>query len=791
MSSFVYPPAPLTRQQEKAELQHLNDRFTEYVNKVRKAREEANQIDSTSLLNAIKNLEEEVNVIKGLYERELEKLRRELEALGPEKQKFEVLAQKNGALATELQDRYVVEQQRSRGLQDELGNLQNIVAKKDLENNRLRMEGEDFANKLINLQKEYDGLLKDYEDISRRLEKEQLARGEAQDAYANLQKKLDFQNQVHAEELGEMKSRLDDKAQQILQLEARVRELAQTDNTLHELLARVRDAAAAELQKYKDESEAQYSKNLHELRVQMDQDAANIARLADENKRLCGEAEDYNREINSLQNKNRTLDQNNADLMENLEQERQKSSVHIRALEDKLKEVQDTLIYKLQELGSGKEPPIRAEIESLKVLVEDEENKLRNMMRGGATNVSVPPINTTGMSTSLTAQLRPPMAYSSVARSTGSLPLGKYANTTGFSTSITSRAPPRPASVPAPTSSMGQGKDYFDSMFGDLKKETLFYPKLHPKSSPPKFTATTHDYTTATASSTGPIKILEVNGDGRFVRLFNSSANHDEEFGGYMIQQNVGGHPVAVYRFPPRTRFRAGSTVTVWAASGMGQHNPPTDFLWKEQHKWGTGPECTTILCKPTGQAIAWTTAAHRFTKNAISFDARSEDSSDNGESNPNPEVTVEVDGKPTTALKVEREEQPLLVAAKHPHGLYTGDNPHPSIGAPRVKSGGNDNSSYSRQARSQNSKPVPDKIPHPGDLYAGSGAGGTRLGSAPLRKSSARMMLDNTRINISAQPSPFMSPHQQKYATVNKISAQHHVKFQPPMPRPPVISSW
>ena len=40
----------------------------------------------------------------------------------------------------------------------------------------------------------------------------------------------------------------------------------------------------------------------------------------------------------------------------------------------------------------------------------------------------------------------------------------------------------------------------------------------------------------------------------------------------------------------------------VWSASSLAQHNPPTDFLWREQNKWGTGPECTSILCKPNGQ---------------------------------------------------------------------------------------------------------------------------------------------------------------------------------------------
>ena len=34
--------------------------------------------------------------------------------------------------------------------------------------------------------------------------------------------------------------------------------------------------------------------------------------------------------------------------------------------------------------------------------------------------------------------------------------------------------------------------------------------------------------------------------------------------------------------------------------------------VWKEQLKWGTGPECTTVLSKPNGQAVSWTTGCHK-----------------------------------------------------------------------------------------------------------------------------------------------------------------------------------
>ena len=73
-----------------------------------------------------------------------------------------------------------------------------------------------------------------------------------------------------------------------------------------------------------------------------------------------------------------------------------------------------------------------------------------------------------------------------------------------------------------------------------------------------------------------------------------------------MVQQNVGGHPVAVFRFPPHVKFEPCSGITVYAdCCDNGTHNPPTDFVWKNQHKWRSGPECTTILCRPNGQVIS------------------------------------------------------------------------------------------------------------------------------------------------------------------------------------------
>lgn len=810
MSGQGYPPPPLSRQQEKAELQHLNDRVQNYIGKVRKMREDANNVDSSALLNAMKVLEDEVNNIKNMYDRELENRRRDLDDMGALRNQAEVQSHRNGELARDLQDRLTVENQRNRALNDEVAGLQQMCAQKEGDLQQTSAAAEELKRKVRDLEDDVAGLQRKCGDTERRLDQETGIKHQAQDERQTLQNKVDFQDQVHAQEAKENRNRLEEKANLILVLEAKIRELSKPDPTLHDMLSRVRDAAAAELQKFKDEAEDMYHNNLQELRDQMDIDAANFAKLTDENKRLAGAIEDLERENHDLQTRLSTADHNNRNVRDSLSQERERTSAHIRALEDKLRDMQDSLVQKMRDISTAvnAKQPVRAELEAMKAMLEEEENKV--------SHVPGPPIPRAPSplrSSPIIARRSVSPTRSLASRSSMTSPNRLFESSTGLSSSLITPHP-RPASVPVGT--MGQGKDYFDSMFGDLQKHTQIYPRLHPKSSPPcgtRLHSTSHDYTTSTSSTTGDIKILEVNEDGQFVRLFNTSPTNDGEVGGYLIQQNIGGHPVAIYRLPPRTRFRAGSTITVWSASSFAQHNPPTDFLWKEQNKWGTGPECTTILCKPNGQAIAWTTAAHRFTKTARSYEADDDDTEVNGEitqlgnrdeegngmSNPNPEVEVEIDGKIVTALRREKQDPRSLSPLKNPHGQYTGHPTHPGTGEPRVATLGNDNSSLCRQSRSQNSRPVPDVIG--GDLYACSGISASRAGSAPLRRppvvrTQAKPHSAGGSIRYSAQPSPFMSPHHQKTAELSKVTAQHRVSFSPPMPSPPIprqpfISSW
>uniref|UniRef100_A0A8C3YQU6 Lamin tail domain containing 1 n=1 Tax=Catagonus wagneri TaxID=51154 RepID=A0A8C3YQU6_9CETA len=168
------------------------------------------------------------------------------------------------------------------------------------------------------------------------------------------------------------------------------------------------------------------------------------------------------------------------------------------------------------------------------------------------------------------------------------------------------QTPPVPAPEPAV---IGEGEDYFLSLFGDSRK--LNAHSLHTEKSWKHFSMILEEVGQSRSSALGDIKIAEVNVKGLFVKLINSSLDKELEIGNYILQQNVDGQRVSLYQFLPDIIMQASATVTVWAAASEAKHQPPSDFLWKEQSRFRTSPNCTTILCKPNGEAVAWYTPIH------------------------------------------------------------------------------------------------------------------------------------------------------------------------------------
>uniref|UniRef100_A0AAX7U4D1 Lamin A n=1 Tax=Astatotilapia calliptera TaxID=8154 RepID=A0AAX7U4D1_ASTCA len=103
------------------------------------------------------------------------------------------------------------------------------------------------------------------------------------------------------------------------------------------------------------------------------------------------------------------------------------------------------------------------------------------------------------------------------------------------------------------------------------------------------------------ASASGRITVDEVDMEGRYIRLSNK-ADEDQSLGNWQVKRQVGNSTPIIYKFPHKFTLKAGGTVTVWAASGGGTHNPPTDLVWKSQSSWGTGDLLQTSLISANGE---------------------------------------------------------------------------------------------------------------------------------------------------------------------------------------------
>ncbi|XP_029108647.1 lamin-B1 isoform X1 [Scleropages formosus] len=105
------------------------------------------------------------------------------------------------------------------------------------------------------------------------------------------------------------------------------------------------------------------------------------------------------------------------------------------------------------------------------------------------------------------------------------------------------------------------------------------------------------------ASATGNVCIDELDVDGKFIRLQNTS-DQDQPMGGYEMTRTIG-ESSATYKFTPKYVLRAGQKVTIWASNAGVSSSPPTDLIWKNQSSWGTGQDVLVVLRNPQGEEVA------------------------------------------------------------------------------------------------------------------------------------------------------------------------------------------
>ncbi|XP_007252495.2 lamin-B1 [Astyanax mexicanus] len=105
------------------------------------------------------------------------------------------------------------------------------------------------------------------------------------------------------------------------------------------------------------------------------------------------------------------------------------------------------------------------------------------------------------------------------------------------------------------------------------------------------------------ASATGNVCIDELDVDGKFIRLHNTS-DQDQPMVGFEMTRTIGDSS-ATYKFTPKYVLKAGQKVTIWASNAGVSSSPPTDLIWKSQSSWGTGENVKVVLTNGDGEEVA------------------------------------------------------------------------------------------------------------------------------------------------------------------------------------------
>ncbi|XP_019855325.1 PREDICTED: lamin-A-like isoform X2 [Amphimedon queenslandica] len=114
------------------------------------------------------------------------------------------------------------------------------------------------------------------------------------------------------------------------------------------------------------------------------------------------------------------------------------------------------------------------------------------------------------------------------------------------------------------------------------------------------------------SNAVGFMQIIDVDPDGRFVQIKNTS-DKIEHLGGFKIIHEVENTGEKVeFRFHSKSKLLGGAAVTIWAAGIDGAvHSPPSDIIWKAVNNWGFGSRTSTSLCTKNGEVVA-TFSQHR-----------------------------------------------------------------------------------------------------------------------------------------------------------------------------------
>ncbi|XP_068393479.1 lamin-B2 isoform X1 [Eschrichtius robustus] len=566
-------PTRLSRLQEKEELRELNDRLAHYIDRVR-----ALELENDRLQLKISEREEvttrEVSGIKTLYEAELADARRVLDETARDRARLQI---EIGKLRADLEEANKSAKKREGELtvaQGRVRDLESVFHQSEAELAAALSDKRALENDVVELRAQLAKAEDGHAVAKKQLEKETLMRVDLENRCQSLQEELAFRKDVFEEEVRETRRRHE---QRLVEVDSSRQQ--EYDFKMAQALEELRAQHDEQVRLYRLELEQTYQAKLDNAKLISDQSDKAASAAREELKEARMRVESLSYQLSGLQKQANAAEDRIRELEETVAGERDKFRKMLDAKEREMTEMRDVMQQQLAEYQ---------ELLDVKLALDMEISAYRKLLEGEEERLKLSPS---------------PSSRITISRATSS--------SSGSSVSVSGRLGRSKRKRLEVQEPLGTGSSGTGSGSGGGSSFRLAQQ----------------------ASASGSISIEEIDLEGKFVQLKNSSdkvrppphpwggprvfsepwANarplcQDQSLGNWRIKRQILEGEEIAYKFTPKYVLRAGQTVTVWAAGAGVAHSPPSTLVWKSQNSWGTGESFRTVVVNADGEEVAMRT---------------------------------------------------------------------------------------------------------------------------------------------------------------------------------------